>query len=392
MRFLVLLLGVSFSICCNLSFGQSTRPYWTSPTRIVEKIFLTDLRSNDIKHPRVVTRISILFWNVESGGNKPDIVATKIAKLINSRKYDIVVLSEVENTEIYPEKIREKSWWKYCSCDFYVGKTGKRADQADDHLMFIWRSDRLQKISSKEHSWPKTSSGYCASLVLKFRESKTKDEITLINNHFAGSDANIGQRQAARLRDFARGKSDGIVCIGNFNFEYRFDQKRGKKTMDKFMKDGIWNWVKPEKWVDTNWADRNKDGKDDSPGSLVDFAFVAGAAKDWLTTCRVLTWDGDFPDDETTSDHRPIELVLMLPLKKDSRKRAVDLHTPFVLKIKPSGQSKRWMLGLTKAEKEGLALAEEIKSGKRKLADIDEKELRKLLRFPGATSWPKQDH
>ena len=76
------------------------------------------------------------------------------------------------------------------------------------------------------------------------------------------------------------------------------------------MRDGIWKWVKPVEWIDTNWADRNDDGVDDYPGSMLDFVFVANGATEWKTTCRVIVREGDFPDDETTSDHRPVELVV----------------------------------------------------------------------------------
>ena len=46
------------------------------------------------------------------------------------------------------------------------------------------------------------------------------------------------------------------------------------------------------------------------PDSMLDFSFLAGAAKDWKAECRVIVRDGDFPDDDKTSDHRPVELIL----------------------------------------------------------------------------------
>jgi hypothetical protein len=60
--------------------------------------------------------------------------------------------------------------------------------------------------------------------------------------------------------------------------------------------------------IDTNWSDDN--GVDRYPDSMLDFNFVAGAAKDWKAECRVIVRDGDFPDDKKTSDHRPVQLVL----------------------------------------------------------------------------------
>jgi hypothetical protein len=51
-------------------------------------------------------------------------------------------------------------------------------------------------------------------------------------------------------------------------------------------------------------------GVDRYPDSMLDFSFVAGAAKNWKAECRAIVRDGDFPDDDKTSDHRPVELNL----------------------------------------------------------------------------------
>ena len=76
------------------------------------------------------------------------------------------------------------------------------------------------------------------------------------------------------------------------------------------MRDNVWEWIQPEELIDTNWFDREGDGEDDYPGSLLDFSFVSGAAKTWSCTSRVLVLPGDFPDDQETSDHRPVELIV----------------------------------------------------------------------------------
>ena len=44
--------------------------------------------------------------------------------------------------------------------------------------------------------------------------------------------------------------------------------------------------------------------------SLPDFVFVGQAARDWGATSTVIVCSGDFPDDEATSDHRPVEAIL----------------------------------------------------------------------------------
>ena len=46
---------------------------------------------------------------------------------------------------------------------------------------------------------------------------------------------------------------------------------------------------------------------------MLDFVFMAGAARDWDATCSVVVRPGDFPDDQTTSDHRPVSCVIDVP-------------------------------------------------------------------------------
>ena len=46
--------------------------------------------------------------------------------------------------------------------------------------------------------------------------------------------------------------------------------------------------------------------------SMLDFNFVAGGVKDWKAESRVIVRDGDFHDDDKTSDHRPVELTISM--------------------------------------------------------------------------------
>ena len=46
---------------------------------------------------------------------------------------------------------------------------------------------------------------------------------------------------------------------------------------------------------------------------MLDFVFVAGWPDGWQAECSVIVRDQDFPDDEATSDHRPVEEVARIP-------------------------------------------------------------------------------
>jgi len=97
-----------------------------------------------------------------------------------------------------------------------------------------------------------------------------------------------------------------IVAAGDFNFDANFKEKQINQAFVEFRRDRIWRWVRPTPFVDTNWADRNGDGVDDYPDSILDFVFVAGSATKWQATSVVIVEPGDFPDEENTSDHRPV--------------------------------------------------------------------------------------
>jgi hypothetical protein len=119
------------------------------------------------------------------------------------------------------------------------------------------------------------------------------------------------RRQTAKaLRLWVEDQTLPVIGIGDYNFDYDFHTQRGNAAFDEFLVDGHWRWVRPDPLVDTNWSDRDGDGKDNYPDSCLDFTFLGGRALGWRAVSRVILRDGDFPDDEATSDHRPVELVM----------------------------------------------------------------------------------
>ena len=81
----------------------------------------------------------------------------------------------------------------------------------------------------------------------------------------------------------------------------------------------MWKWLRPEKLIDSNWADINSrlplDQRTDRyPDSILDFIFVAGSAKQWQAKSWVVVRPGDFPDLDETSDHRQVAAVVEFPV------------------------------------------------------------------------------
>ena len=138
------------------------------------------------------------------------------------------------------------------------------------------------------------------------RTSSRDVEFIVVLNHIAHDNAKVSREQAKTLRKWGAGASQvnlSAIAIGDYNFDYDFPTRQGQRGVDEFVRGDVLALGDAQsELIDTNWSDRDADGRDDYPHSCLDFAFVAGDAKKWLPESRVIVRDGDFPDDETTSD------------------------------------------------------------------------------------------
>ncbi len=251
---------------------------------------------------------SILHWNVESGGSDPVIVA---AQLVELGPYDVIGLSEVDQPETFELAINNKWPDQY---RFIRGLSGANEDREDDHL---WMAFNREKFDLVENEEMKEVGGFVfddghhrVPLYVRLKDRNNGQEVVFLVNHLARGDEAFRQSQARTLREWARNKSNPVVAIGDYNLDFVFATQKGNKAFDEFMQDNVWKWVRPEPLIDTNWSDRDGDGVDNYVDSLLDFSFLAGVAKTWESSSRVIVRENDFPDTDKTSDHRPVELIL----------------------------------------------------------------------------------
>lgn len=246
-------------------------------------------------------QLSIVSWNVESGGSDPTVIAKTLSEFV---KYDIVCLSEVSPKHFldYAEAVGPK----FMAIN---GRTGR-----EDSLQILVNNVRFEVLQTSEleryGDVVLNNGSHRSPLFVRLRDRTTGKEFIVMTNHLARGNAELRKQQAIGLREWARDQNVGVITIGDFNMDFDFRTERGNDAFPEMIRDNVWEWVRPKQLIDTNWADRNKDGVDDYPDSMLDFAFVAGPAKTWAPECVVLVRPGDFPDDEKTSDHRPIELIL----------------------------------------------------------------------------------
>ena len=254
---------------------------------------------------RAENELKLLTWNVESGGNSPAVIADQLAQLVG---YDIYGLAEVHpsNSRRYTKSLGDRF-------KSVLSVTGNR-----DRLLLIYDIKKLELLESQDldsYSGVRMNDANLrqrSPLVGRFKLRGTDSEFIVVMNHLACEDAELRKQQAKGLRLWCEDQTLPVIGIGDYNFDFDFKTRRGNAAFDEHMLDYRWRWVQPTPLIDTNWADRDGDGNDDYPDSCLDFTFVGAGAYNSHAKSRVIVRDGDFPDDERTSDHRPVELRVPL--------------------------------------------------------------------------------
>jgi hypothetical protein len=279
--------------------------------------------------PAHAEEFRILAWNVES--NRPGappvsdagVISEQLAGLLGApeTRAQIVALSEVEpkTMPVYKQAVAEGL---DTEVDFVTSASGGFKD-ADSLLLVVdakrfaiedvYEMHRYAGISANFNVMDSDSPEYGAvrarsPLVAKLRDKATSGTFWLIVNHLARGEADLRVEQAKALKKWAEDHAgEPIIAAGDFNFDYDFKTQKGNAAYDAMMDGGVWQWLKPDPLIDSNWAEnRNNPGHDRYPDSILDFVFVANAARNWKGESDVIVRPGDFPDTDKTSDHRPI--------------------------------------------------------------------------------------
>ena len=278
--------------------------YWMLPTvAICCALFLTYVASSSAIMGTSENQLRLVAWNIESGGSDPHVIAEQLKDF---RDYQVIALNEVAvaGIEIYKNALGSKF-------ESFVSVTG-----ANDRLAIYWDSSRFTLLAKEEMGqygdYRLNNGRHRSPIFVRLHDRLTGKRFIVMTNHLARRNEELRNEQAAGLREWARDSSESIIAMGDFNFDYSFKRKAGNASFSEFMKDGVWHWVKPNPMIDSNFSDSDGDGKDNYPDSMLDFVFLANGASTFKCRCSIVQREGDFPDDETTSDHRATELLLEL--------------------------------------------------------------------------------
>jgi endonuclease/exonuclease/phosphatase family metal-dependent hydrolase len=247
--------------------------------------------------------LTVIAWNVESGDADPRAIAARLGEF---QGVDLWGLSEVNGAE--DARLFEAGAEVGEAADFtrILGGSG-----GGDRLLLLYDEGRFDLVRQGELEAINVRGNVRAPLYAHLRDAQTGVEFIFMVNHLYRSDDAARHWQAAALNDWAETQSLPIVAVGDYNFDWSVDggERDHDPGYDNLTADGIWEWVRPPVLVSTQDSDYD---------DVLDFVFTANAAQEWQAQAEIVVTSGDFPDDDATSDHRPVLATFVLDAGEES--------------------------------------------------------------------------
>jgi hypothetical protein len=244
----------------------------------------------------------IVSWNVESGGDDPNLIAQQIEAFSGVELWGLCEV-DASNQRRYGRAagIGEGAFFEPI-----LGTTG-----GGDRLLVIYNTEFFEAVDDFELDHLKFGGGR-APLVVHLKTRGAGVEFLFVNNHFHRGNANKRKDQARGFRKWASEQTLPVIAVGDYNFDYEVPNGPGNESFDLLMENDVFEWIKPQTIVATQYSDSDDDGQNDR-NSVLDFVFVAKRAAGWEFTTEIVVKDGDFPDNDETSDHRAIQARARFP-------------------------------------------------------------------------------
>ena len=244
--------------------------------------------------------LRILTWNIDGENSDMEEIMRQLRALRAEYRFDVLAISEVPATET-------KRFVNFFAEG--AGVSGKRGEAY--RLVTAWEPGRLSLISGVEvleldgftcHSQS------VAPLAARLRDHLEVREVYVVNYRFM-HDALSLSLQAGDLARWATAQVLPVFFLGDFDPDYSFGARKDLSKNYMLEDLELLTWVKPEPLVDSQWVDADADNVDDNPESLSDFVFYNGM-NNLRISAEVIVREGDYPDDDKTSDHRPVLVTI----------------------------------------------------------------------------------
>lgn len=238
---------------------------------------------------------TVVSWNVESGGARPDSIARRIRDYQGVSLWGLSEVAGDADARLFEAAAEDGEGTDF---ERVVGTTG-----GADRLAVLYDAGRFELVGRTELHEMNPGNRVRSPLVAHLRERSSGRELLFVVNHLYRSRAEERHRQAQQLNAWAREQTLPVVAVGDYNFDWEVEggDARHDAGYDNLTREGALSWVRPARLVKTNCSPRFD--------SVLDFVFVNPAAGEWTATSEIDVEPGDCPDGSTRSDHRPVRAV-----------------------------------------------------------------------------------
>lgn len=187
------------------------------------------------------------------------------------------------------------------------------SDQGDDYLSIVYDAAHFDLVATGHVKVTGRSGFQREPLWAKLRSKDSGTELYVLSNHLTRGDGDDPRRtqEAKDLNAWAI-EHQPAIALGDFNldFDVNYDRndiansrRQRSNAFNELVRNDVWAWVRPDKLIPTQ-CDPNYD-------SVLDFAFVAGAARNWDRESSIENIGCN--DNDQNPDHLPIILTIDVP-------------------------------------------------------------------------------
>ncbi|WP_413166192.1 endonuclease/exonuclease/phosphatase family protein [Capilliphycus salinus ALCB114379] len=255
--------------------------------------------------PASAEHLSIISYNVESDDledTDPRLVAQEMEDIAGADLWGLSEVADRAAADIFTRAVA------FPGSDFesIFGTTGTL-----DKLQIIYNQNKLELQDSEELD---NIGGSRSPLVARFKFLPTGQEFLFTVNHFNRGSETKRNQQAENLRNWAQGQSLPVIAVGDYNFDFDLETKKGNRAFDIFLQKDVMTWIKPN-CLKTNSCPPTGTQCDPNYSSILDYVFVSQLAKNWPCESDVLFVQKPVCQQEKQgfSDHYPLTANFSIP-------------------------------------------------------------------------------
>lgn len=271
----------------------------------------------------------VVGWNIESGQASPGTIAQQVTNDFTG--IELWGFSEVQSDRVAELMELAAEEGEGTDMERIVGTTGR-----SDLLSILYDTGRFELLEAFELVDINIEGRVRAPLVAHLRGRQSGVAFFFMVNHLYRGDAQGRHLQSQMLNEWAAAQTDPVIAAGDYNYDWHVE--RGDQDHDAgydyLTANGVFEWLRPEVMVTTHDSHYN---------SVLDFIFVAATEaqrQHWSGYSEVIVRDGDFPNTNLTSDHRPVFATFHY-----SPTERVVPHTPVPLAARNSGAARMLRAG-----------------------------------------------